>query len=276
MYRPFSKRHLLFYPQILERTYQFTRIFPTPETEAENCVICVPGLGGRANWSTFITDVIPNLALTSLDSFQCFPFYTYDEDGNNRKENITDWALSQFREEYEDESISKWDVFYYVYGMLHHPAYREKFADNLKRELPRIPFAADFWAVSKIGSALADLHLNYETGERYKLEWVTKKDTPVDFRVEKMRKRGNSIEYNHTLTLKGIPAEAWEYKLGNRSALDWLIDQYRVKTHKRSGIVSDPNTYSDDPRYIVELIERVTHLSVETMKLVNQLESITW
>ena len=273
LYRPFTRRVLYFDNFWNEERYQQHYIFPTPETEAENRVICLTTLGSEKPFMTLISNQITDLHLVGAGAGnQSFPFYTYDEDGRNRQENITDWALSTFKAHYADESISKWDVFYYVYGLLHHPEYREKFADNLKRELPRIPYAADFWTVSQTGAALAELHLNYETGKRHKLTWES--SGTVDYAVKKMRKRGDAIEYNHTLTLKDIPPQAWDYKLGNRSALDWLIDQYQVKTDKRSGITSDPNAYSEDPRYIVDLIERVTHVSVETVRLVGVLSGV--
>src|SRR5258706_13893678 len=115
-----------------------------------------------------LTRNIPNLNFNA-DPAQCFPFYVYDEDGSNRRENITDWALGQFRTHYKDKKIDKWAIFYYVYGLLHHPGYREKFADNLKRELPRVPFAADFWAFAEAGKKLAGLHLDYEKVEAYPL-----------------------------------------------------------------------------------------------------------
>src|SRR5262249_25662328 len=138
---------------------------------------------------------------------QCLPFYTYDEDGSNRRENITDWALAQFRSHYNDDSITKWDIFYYVYGLLHHPGYREKFADNLKRELPRIPFAPDFRAFADAGRKLADLHLNYEQVKPYNLNWIEPnwiqtKDMPLDYRVTKMRlsKDKTQLAVNDSLT----------------------------------------------------------------------------
>jgi len=191
--------------------------------------------------------------------------------------------------------IGKWDIFYYVYGLLHHPAYRERYADNLKRELPRIPFAPEFWAFSEAGRRLADLHLNYETVQPYELEWVT--TPPVSYRVEKMRlinplpaspasgggedgarayRVYGGLKVNDTLTLQGIPAEAFDYRLGNRSALEWVIDQYQVSEDKRSGITSDPNGYADDERYIVNLVERVVAVSVETAQIVRGLAALTF
>jgi predicted helicase len=203
---------------------------------------------------------------------QCFPYYVYDEDASNRRENITDWALQHFREHYEDKKITKWNIFYYVYGILHHPGYRTKFADNLKRELPRIPLAPDFQAFSKAGKELAKLHLDYEKLKPWPLEWIETEGEPLSYHVEKMRlsKDKTELKVNESLTLAKIPPKVFEYRLGNRSALDWVIDQYRVKPDKRSGITSDPNN-PDDEEYIVRLVGQVVRVSVETVKIVNSL-----
>jgi predicted helicase len=188
-------------------------------------------------------------------------------------ENITDWALQQFRQHYGDEKISTWDIFYYVYAVLHHPEYRSRFAENLKRELPRIPFMSEFKPFAEAGKKLAELHLQYETVAPYKLayEWAAGK--PVSYRVEKMRlnKDKSALTVNNALTLRGIPAEAFEYRLGNRSALDWVIDQYQVKTDSKSGMGSDPNGWSEDEKYIVELVGRVVAVSVQTVAIVKTL-----
>jgi predicted helicase len=204
---------------------------------------------------------------------QCFPFYTYDEDGGNRRENITDWALDQFRSHYADPSIDKWAIFHYVYALLHHPGYREKYAANLRRSLPRIPFAPAFWSFAEAGRVLAEMHVHYEAQPEYPLTWVENPDAKMDFRVERMKlaRDKQSLHYNDFLTLAGIPESVYAYKLGNRSALEWIIDRYQVRTDKRSGIVNDPNQYSDDPRYILKLIAKVVHLSVETVKIVETL-----
>jgi predicted helicase len=283
IYRPFSKQYLYFDHLLNQRRYQQHKIFPTPQTETENRVICVSGIGSKKPFHTLISDVIPCLDI--LEKTQSFPFYTYDEDGTNRTENITDWALKAYQTHYDDATISKWDIFYYVYGVLHQPAYREKFADDLKKELPRIPYLDDFWGVSKIGKQLADLHLNYETGARYKLEWVTADQQLNTYLTDKMtplKKKQvefgegkitvySELKFNDTLTLKGIPEEAFYYRLGNRSALDWVVDQYKVKKDAHGEIISDPNAYSDDSQYIVKLIEQVVHVSVETVRLVGLL-----
>jgi len=206
---------------------------------------------------------------------QCFPFYTYNEDGTNRRENITDWALEQFRTHYKDKSITKWDIFHYVYALLHHPLYRARYAANLKRELPRIPFGLDFKAFAEVGNRLAEIHIGYEQQPEYQLEKLEAPDNPLDWRVERMKlsKDKRSLIYNDFLTLGGIPPEVFEYRLGNRSALDWIIDQYQVSTDKRSGITNDPNR-PDDPEYIVRLIGQVITVSMETVQLVKRLNEL--
>ena len=159
-----------------------------------------------------------------------------------------------------------------LYSHLHHPRYREKFADTLKRALPRIPLAPDFRAFADAGRKLADLHLNYEQLEPYPLDWVESPDVLLSYRVEMMRlsKDKTSLVVNDSLTLTSIPPEVFDYRLGNRSALDWVIDQYGVKTDKRSGITSDPNR-ADDSKYIVRLVGQVVRVSIETVKIVSTL-----
>ena len=271
LYRPFRKSNLYFDRMMIERVYVFPTIFPKPSTELENRVICVSGIGSNKPFHALIANMIPSL--DSLEKTQCFPFYTYDEDGTNRQENITDWALSEYQTHYGDDTITKWDIFHYNYGLLHHPTYREKYEVNLKRDLPHIPYAEDFWGFANAGAELADLHVNYESVPKYdKLRNVETPGLPIDWRVEKMRlsKDKTQLKYNEFLTLDGIPAEAYEYRLGNRSALEWVVDQYRVKTDKRSGIVNDPNP-ADQPRYIVDLVGRVITVSLKTMEIVKNL-----
>ena len=272
LYRPFIKSNLFFDRILNNCVYLFPSIFPTRETE--NRVICLSPPGTKLPFHALMVDVIPDLHITG-DS-QCFPFYTYDEDGTNRKENITDWALAEFREHYGDDTISKWDIFHYNYALLHHPNYREKYEMNLKRDLPHIPFAEDFWGFANAGTELADLHVNYESAPKYDgLRSIETEGMPIDWNVEKMRlsKDKTQLKYNDFLTLDGIPPEVYEYKLGNRSALEWVVDQYRVKVDKRSGIVNDPNR-ADQPRYIVDLIGRVIYVSLRTVEIVRGLPGI--
>ena len=276
LYRPFTKSNLYFDRMMNQRVYIFPSIFPIPETERENRVIIVPSIGGRSDYWCFCTDIIPNLTITSIDGSQCFPFYTYDEDGRNRRENITDWALARFRAHYRDESIGKWDIFHYIYAFLHHPDYRKRYQANLKRDLPHLPYAPDFWEFAKAGGRLGEIHLGYEGVAEYPLRFVETPDTPLDWRVERMKlsKDKTQIKYNDFLTLNGIPAKTFDYRLGNRSALEWVIDQYRVKTDKRSGILNDPNR-EDDPEYIVRLVGKVVAVSLETVEIVEGLKNVS-
>jgi len=205
----------------------------------------------------------------------CFPFYICNEDGTNRRENVTDLALDQFRTHYKNKKITKWDTFYYVYGLLHHAGYREKFADNLNRELPRIPLAPDFKAFAQAGAELAKLHLDYESLEPWPLEEIESPGVPLSYHVKRMKlaEDKKSLAVNPSLTLAGIPPEVFQYRLGNRSALDWVIDQYQISEDKRSGIRSDPNR-PDDPQYIVRLVGQVVRVSVETVRIVSALPTI--
>ncbi len=315
LYRPFCTRNLFFDRFVNERVYVMPSIFPTPPTEVENRVIITSDLAFRSpTVSALVVGTLADLhACAAVDAHQCFPFYVYDEDGTNRRENITDWALEHFRKRYREDKITKWDIFYYVYGVLHHPEYRKKYAENLKRELPRIPLAKDFWGFSKAGKELADLHIDYEKLEPYPLKFIETcsgilgadvaaslprhggvkpplpkaerrsalqnadlkvgATIPLSYRVEdKMRlsKDRRSLKVNDSLTLGGIPPETFEYRLGNRSALEWVIDQYQVTEDKHSGIRSDPNR-ADDPEYIVRLVGQVIYVSLETVRIVRSL-----
>jgi len=254
-----------------EEQYKINRIFPF--NDVNNQVICLNGIGSSKPFHCLASNITPDLHLTG-DS-QCFPFYTYSEDGNTRQENIIDWALTQYQTQYQDNKISKKDIFNYVYGILHHPVYREKYAANLKRELPHIPFTPDFWGFATAGKQLAELHVNYEKQPEYKLTWIEEESAKVHYRVDKMTlsKDKTQIVYNDFLTLAGIPPEVFLYRLGNRSALEWIIDQYRVSTDKRSGITNDPNRL-DDPQYIVRLIGKVITVSLETVKIVKSLPTL--
>ena len=274
LYRPFT-RSCLFFDRIMNNDVSyFPCIFPISETEKDNQVICVNGIGSSKSVQTLMTEQISSFDI--LEKTQCFPFYIYDEDGTNRRENITDWALAAFRAHYEDDTITKWDIFHYNYGLLHHSAYREKYEANLKRDLPHIPFAKDFWAFAEAGARLADLHVNYESQPEYdKLKFIQNPDVPLDWRVEKMKlsKDKTSLVYNNFLTINGIPEKAFDYRLGTRSALEWIINQYCVKIDKRSGIVNDPNR-ADDPQYIVKLIGKVITVSLETVDIVEGLPGL--
>ena len=275
LYRPYTKTFQYFDQVMTHRRGAWHRFLPV---NSENIAIVASDIGLRAPFSVLCSCVLPDFHLAATaDTFRCFPFYEYSEDGTNRRENITDWALDQFRAHYNDKSITKWDIFYYTYAVLHHSEYRTRYAANLKRQLPRIPYAPDFHAFAKAGKRLAELHVDYEKQKEYPLERKEKAGEKLNLRVEKMRLSKNdakqTLVYNDFLTLTGIPKETYDYRLGNRSALEWVIDQYQVSTDKRSGITNDPNR-EDDPEYILRLIGQVITVSVETVKIVNALPDL--
>ena len=272
LFRPFTKTNLFFDNVLTHRRSIFPVTFPNLESEGENRVFCVSSVGALKPFHVLMVSAMPDYHLTG-DS-QCFPFYVYDEDGSNRRENITDWALEKFRAHYSDERITKWDIFNYTYGILHHPEYRERYAADLKRDLPHFPYAPDFWAFANAGAKLAELHVHYEAQPQYPLTFVEDATKQLDFRVKRMKfsKDKTRLLYNEFLTLEGIPAEVFSYRLGQYSALEWVVNQYRVKTDARSGIVNDPNDAAN-PRYIVGLIGSVVTVSLETCKIVGGLPS---
>ena len=275
-YRPFAISNLYFDRVMNDATALFPSIFPTLESEKENLVICLTDKGSEKPFMTIMNHQLTDLHVVGAGcGTQCFPFYTYDEDGKNHRENITDWALSQFRAHYRDDTIGKWDIFHYVYGLLHSPEYRERYSANLKRDLPRLPYAPDFWGFAKAGKRLGEIHVGYEKVDEYPLTLIETPDTQLDWDVQKMKlsKDKTQIVYNNFLTLDGIPAKAFKYRLGNRSALEWVIDQYRVKTDKRSGILNDPNR-AEDPQYIIKLIAKVITVSLETVDIVANLPEL--
>ena len=277
IYRPFCKQYLYYDGTLIDRPGLLPSIFPAPDAEKENAVFCLTAIGSEKDFMLIAANFITDLHLTGAGTgAQCFPFYVYAEDGTNRQENITDWALQQFQEAY-GANVTKWDIFHFVYAILHDPRYRIRYAENLKRDLPHIPidssaFPAPFFPYAEIGAKLMRLHLDYETVPEYRLEWIENRDVPASYRVERMRlsKDRTQIVVNEALTLAGVPQACFDYRLGSRSALEWVLDQYQLTTDRRSGVVSDPNR-ADDPQYIVRLVGRVITVSLETLQLVTQL-----
>jgi predicted helicase len=276
LYRPFTASNLYFNRFLIQRRYQQSRIFPS--IEAENVSIALTAPGSEKPFMTIASANIPDLHVVGPGAgSQCFPFYIYDEDATNKEENIRDQALTEFRTHYADDTITKWDIFHSTYALLHHPEYRTRYAANLKRELPRIPFPPDIQAFAAAGKRLMELHIDYEQQPEYPLEEIEPPGKPWTLRVEKMSlsKDKTELRYNEALTLRGIPPAAFDYRLGNRSALEWVIDQYRVSTDPRSGITNDPNR-EDDERYILRLIGQVITVSLETQKIIATLPSLNF
>lgn len=301
LYRPYTKQWLYFSRQLNDMVYQMPRIFP--DSAAENRLIMIKQRWSGQGQLALMVNRIPDLQ--SDGGSQCFPLYLYDDapatseqpqqtglfdaptkPQRQRREAITDQGLAHFLTAYPGEQIRKEDLFYYVYGILHSPEYRERFADNLSKELPRIPAvkkAADFWAFSKAGRALADHHLNYETVEPYPLTIEAKGPlTDADYRVEKMKfaKKGDKsiVIYNHRITLKGIPEAAWDYVVNGKAALDWVMERQAIRPDKASGIVNDANDWAvetmGNPKYPLELFQRVVTVSLETQKIVKALPKL--
>lgn len=228
--------------------------------------------------------VLSNSSITDLNYLKmgngitfCLPLYRYTSEGK-RIDNITQWALKEFRDNYNDKKISREDIFHYVYGVLHNPAYRKKYELNLKREFPRIPFYSDFWFWSEKGKELMELHLDYEKVEKYDLqrEENVLKSSSLNKAKLKADKAKNEIILDEQTTLKNIPALAWEYKLGNRSALEWILDQYKEKKPKDDTIREKFNTYKfeDYKEEVIELLQRVCTVSVKTMEIVEEMEKM--
>ncbi|MCC6726486.1 MAG: DEAD/DEAH box helicase [Saprospiraceae bacterium] len=305
-YRPFFKQWVYFNRQLNNCVYKLPTLFPS--IEHDNLLICVPAPGGNKDFSVLITNCIPDLHYNG--DTQCFPLYYYEEqkqqaptlfgDGDGeqyvRRDGISDFILARAQKAY-GKVVTKEDIFYYVYGFLHHPGYRSRFANDLKKTLPRLPLvdeAKDFWAFSKAGRKLAELHLNYESlpfpagvlvnGEE--IDRVTSShpvNTPNGYRVEKMRnpKKGekDTILFNSQITISNIPAEAYEYTVNGKSAIEWVMERYQVTTDKDSGIRNDANDWAAEvgnPRYVLELVLRVIGLSVETVGVVGTLPEVNF
>ena len=278
-YRPFVKQHCYVEYILVNNKYQQDSIFPTKNTE--NRAICVPGVGSTKPFSALMVDCMPDLELISKG--QCFPRYRFvrkqalslleEASGLERVDNISDTALAAFRTRYQDPAISKDAIFAYVYGVLHAPDFRARFAHDLAKSLPRIPFAADFQAFARAGQALAALHLHYETGPQYPLTpQVTGTGPLFTRRAMGLAGENNSVlVVNDHLRLAGIPPEAHRYQVNGRTPLGWFIDRYRVTTDKHSGIRNDPNAWFPDEAAFIAAVERIVHLSVETVRIVEGL-----
>ena len=319
LYRPFSKSHVYFSKHFTAMMYQLPRLFPNGSVK--NRVICVSGKGSRNGFSVLMSDCLPDLNILEAGA-QSFPLHLFEkrhlEDGDNSEsevaqddffgasslqmqpsegmspvgdylvsEAISDAGLVYFIDAYKSSDIGKDDLFYYVYGLLHSEDYKRRFADNLSKELPRIPAVrkfADFQAFSAAGRKLADLHIGYESVEPYPVEieggaLLLSSFGDADYRVTQMKYPSKTdktrVVYNHKITMTGIPLEAYDYVVNGKPALEWVMERQAVTTHKDSGIVNDANLWATetigDAAYPLKLFQRVITVSLETMKIVRAL-----
>ncbi len=310
LYRPFVKNFIYFHPNLNEMQYQLPSIFPD---NADNFAIALSYQ--TPMFACLVADSVFDYALLKFGNggTQSLPLYRYNVDGE-RVENITTWALEQFRAHYQDKRITKQDIFHYVYAVLHHPAYREKYALNLKREFPRIPYYKNFRQWRKWGKQLMDLHLHYEQAKPYRLKREERRGgvipperragddtggiTPPERRAGDVgsgdlgedlggitpplpkprlmaRKETGSIEIDSLTTLRGVPPEAWQYRLGTYTALEWILERYKERAPQDPTIREKFNTYrfADYKEQVIDLLSRVCTVSVETSRIVAEMPS---
>ncbi|MBL4568101.1 MAG: DEAD/DEAH box helicase [Porticoccus sp.] len=318
IYRPYTKEWVYFDKNYNDMTYQNAKIYP--QNNMENKVIYISGIGNSgAQQSSVMVDSLPDLNMTHSGG-QGFPLYLYEKNENDaidfgghgdlftkkseasdngytRKDGISDEGLKYFQQAYPSEAFNKEDIFYYIYGLLHSPEYRTRYADNLSKELPRIPCvkeAKDFWHFSQAGRDLAELHINYETVDKYPvtLDCGKRKLSQLDdqdFYVTKMKRPkikvddksvndNSTIIYNDSITLRDIPVEAYDYVVNGKAAIEWVIERQAVTTDKKSGITNDANDWAietmNNAKYPLELLQRVITVSLETNKIVNNLPKL--
>jgi predicted helicase len=299
LYRPFFKQFLYFGDKMIHRKGQMNELFPN--IKLKNLVISVTGIGSSKEFSCIISDSMPDLQVQMNN--QCFPLFYYekrekvskglfDEEGDSefiRRDGISDFILERAKKQY-GKNVEKEDIFYYVYGFLHSPEYKELFANDLKKMLPRLPLVddvKDFWVFSKAGRKLSELHLNYETvpafeGVNVKLPDVKYQMDVYEFhRVEKMRfpkkDQKETIIYNSRIIIENIPVKAFEYIVNGKSAIEWIMERYQLSTHKESGIKNDPNDWSrevEQPSYILDLLLSIINVSVQTVDIVEGLPKV--
>lgn len=298
LYRPFCRQALYFDRRLNEMVNRVPALFPTPRHQ--NIVISITGVADRKGFSVLASSDVPNMHLT--DTGQCFPLYWYEQAGDRddlfgndttdagsppdaegyiRHDAISDWALETFRKHYRDKAITKESIFHYVYGILHSSEYRDKYDASLKKTLPRIPLANGFWAFAHAGRALIELHTGYESCEPWPLmeESADLALNPADhYKVDRMvfARNGKAIDktsiiYNSRVRLSGIPEDAYLYVVNGKSAIEWIMDRYAVSIDSPSGIHNDPNTWANDPRYIIELLKRVVRVSMSSVEIIRSL-----
>lgn len=310
LYRPFYQQFGYVNKELNEYINHFPKFFP--DIHFNNKLICLPGIGNKCDFSSLIVEEIPDLGFMAAN--QTFPLYYYEEpkttqkglfdDPNEtdyvRRDAVSDFILERAQKQY-GKNVTKEDIFYYVYGFLHSPDYRETFASDLKKMLPKLPLVEevkDFWAFSKAGRQLADLHLNYETIPAYKgaivlFNQIPKKEIEkglggkeledINYQVVKMKfpskNQKDTIIYNSQITISEIPEKAYEYVVNGKSAIEWIMERYQITTHKDSGITNNPNDWANEvgnPRYILDLLLSIINVSVQTVDIVNNLPKLNF
>jgi predicted helicase len=291
-YRPFSKQNVYHSKNLNEYVYQWSKFLPSKNHK--NILICISSSGTNNGLSLLISSSIVDAHFNG--DTQCFPLYYYEENNNAqkglfdsgdksdyiRRDGVSDFILERAKKQY-GKNVAKEDLFYYVYGFLHCPEYREMFANDLKKMLPRLPLVEDvrdFWKFSKAGRALAELHINYEAVPAY--DGVQVKGAESEFyTVTKMRfpkkDQKDTIVYNSKIAISNIPAEAYEYVVNGKSAIEWIMERYAVTTHKDSGIKNDPNDWATEvgnPKYILDLVLSIINVSVQTVEIVKGLPKV--
>ena len=291
-YRPFVKQHCYVDYVLVSNKYQMDKIFP--ESNINNRAICVPGVGSTKPFTAVVVDTMPDLELISKG--QCFPRYRYEapemgfrsnhltgmEQVIERVDNISITAVHAFRSHYQDQSITADDIFDYIYGVLHARDYGHRFANDLRKDLPRIPFARDFRTFVAAGKALSDLHLGYESCAKYPLEVIFKQSgdpQPEHFRITAKQMRFKDAErsilaVNDFISIGNIPPEAHQYEVNGRTPIGWFMDRYRIKKDIKSGKINDPNGWFEDPHDLITAFCRIVHVSVESVRIVAALPAL--
>jgi len=274
-YRPFIRKWVYYDRIVIHRPYRMPEVFPIDDPNRSNIVIYCTDAGTQSPFMVTVCTDVPDSHLVGTTA-KGLPLYRYDPD-SNRQENITDWGLTQLQTHYTDPTITKPDIFHYTYAVLHHPAYRQKYEIDLKRDFPRLPLYPDFHQWAEWGKQLMDWHINYETIEPYGLQRHAidhgKKRPPAYKAKLKADKNNGQIILDTETTLTGVPEIAWSYKLGNRSAIEWVLDQHKEKRPRDPTIRELFNTYrfADYKEKVIDLLDRVCTVSVRTMELIAQM-----
>ena len=301
LYRPYFKQKFYFSRQFNNSIYQVNKIFPSDQTN--NLAICVNGVGSTKDFSALMVNCMWDVQLMS--NGQCFPLYIFEKnseeqslnknlfssdsdlDGFSKKNNITEETVVDFIKKYDDQTIKMENIFFYIYGILHSKEFIIRFNSDMKKMLPRIPYAKDFWAFSNAGKKLSNLHINYESADLFKTEQINQTEmfseedkssvTKVVFGKKNGIEDRSEIIINNKIKLKGVPLQAYQYIVNGKSAIEWAIERYQISTDKDSGIINDPNDWSSetgDSKYISNLFLRLITVSVESVKIIATLPKI--